>query len=42
MTHSELATAIRERFTPLVFACDCKGADADCAEILARPAVWTP
>ena len=41
LTHSELATAIRERFTPLVFACDCKGSHPECQSALDNPSIWS-
>lgn len=34
MTNKELAQAIRDRFTPLVFKCECNGNDPDCRRIM--------
>lgn len=34
MTNQELAQAIRNRFTPLVFKCGCGGNDPDCKRTL--------
>jgi hypothetical protein len=35
-----LADAIRERFMPLVFTCDCAGSHPSCREALDSPVIW--
>ena len=37
---AELAEEIRTMFTPLVFACPCKGLDPDCGAALNDPTTW--
>jgi hypothetical protein len=34
MTNEQLAQRIIERYTPLAFACACKGTDPKCAEAM--------
>jgi hypothetical protein len=41
MTNQELADTLRKKFIPFAFSCDCKGADPDCAELLASASMWT-
>lgn len=36
----ELARVIEERFTPIVFTCDCEGSDTNCRKALDDPKVW--
>ena len=40
MTNAELAKIITVCFTPLAFACNCKGEHADCAETLNDRGAW--
>jgi len=37
MTNAELAQTILNRYTPLAFACACKGADWDCENAINDP-----
>ena len=39
-TNAELAEVIRSKFIPFAFTCECKGADASCADAKSDAGAW--